>query len=149
MILEKLSNAIGVSGEEDEVRRPHNVAAIRDHVSDLQVDALGQRHRDPSAGQSSPNYSVMIAAHMDEIGMMVTAVEAKGLIQFTRVGGIDAAHSCRASASKSVSKRKPGVVLWKPIHLWRDMKTVLDRRAAHRCRRWRQKRRRTRRSHRF
>ena len=121
MILEELSNAIGVSGEEDDVREIV-IGAIRDHVSDLQVDALGNvtaRQR----GAEYPEFSVMIAAHMDEIGMMVTAVEANGLIQFTQVGGIDP----RILPGKRVrvgAKRTPGVILWKPVHLWRDMKTV-------------------------
>ena len=121
MILEKLSQAIGVSGEEDEVRGLV-IEAIRDHVSELQVDALGNVTA-LQRGTAQPEFKVMIAAHMDEIGMMVTAVEANGLIQFTRVGGLDP----RILPGKRVKvgpKRRPGVILWKPIHLWRDMKTV-------------------------
>jgi len=121
MILEELSNAIGVSGEEDEVRGIV-IDAIRDHVTDLEVDALGNVTA-IQRGTERPDFNVMIAAHMDEIGMMVTAVEANGLIQFTNVGGIDP----RVLPGKRVKvgpKRSPGVILWKPIHLWRDMKTV-------------------------
>ena len=121
MILEELSNAIGVSGEEDEVRRLI-IDAIRDHVTDLEVDALGNVTA-VQRGAAHPEFSVMIAAHMDEIGMMVTAVDAKGLIQFTNVGGIDA-RILPGSRVKVGPKRTPGVILWKPIHLWRDMKTV-------------------------
>ena len=121
MILEELSNAIGVSGEEDEARRLI-IDAIRDHVTDLEVDALGNVTA-AQRGTEHPEYSVMIAAHMDEIGMMVTAVEAKGLIQFTNVGGIDA-RILPGLRVKVGPKRTPGVILWKPIHLWRDMKTV-------------------------
>ncbi len=121
MYLQQLSEAIGVSGEEDEVRKIV-IDAIRDHVSDLSVDALGnvialQRGTDHSA------YTVMMAAHMDEIGMMVTAVDAKGLIQFTRVGGIDA-RILPGLRVKVGPERRPGVILWKPIHLGRDRKTV-------------------------
>ena len=47
MLLEKLSNAIGVSGEEAEVRSLV-IEAIREHVSDIVVDALGNVHRDPA-----------------------------------------------------------------------------------------------------
>ena len=121
MILEELSNAIGVSGEEDEVRRLL-IDAICDHVTDLEVDALGNVTA-AQRGSAHPQFSVMIAAHMDEIGMMVTAVEAKGLIQFTNVGGIDA-RILPGLRVKVGPKRAPGVILWKPIHLWRDMKTV-------------------------
>jgi len=121
MILEELSNAIGVSGEEDEVRGIV-IDAIRDHITDLEVDALGNVTA-IQRGTAHPDFNVMIAAHLDEIGMMVTAVEANGLIQFTNVGGIDP----RVLPGKRVKvgpKRAPGVILWKPIHLWRDMKTV-------------------------
>ena len=121
MILEELSNAIGVSGEEDEVRALV-IDGIRDHVSDLEVDALGNVTAS-LRGTAHPDYSVMIAAHMDEIGLMVTAVEANGLIQFTNVGGVDA-RILPGLRVKVGAKRSPGVILWKPIHFWRAMKTV-------------------------
>lgn len=121
MLLQELSEAIGVSGEEDEVRAIV-LREIRDVVSELTVDALGnviaiQR------GSSHPDYQVMIAAHMDEIGMMATAVDANGLIQFTNVGGIDA-RILPGLRVKVGARRKPGVIQWKPIHLGRDPKTA-------------------------
>lgn len=121
MILRELSEAIGVSGEEDDVR-DIIIPAIRDHAASLEVDALGNLTA-LQTGTQYPDFTVMIAAHMDEIGMMVTAVESKGLIQFTNVGGIDARilPGMRVKVGRS---RTPGVVLWKPIHMWRDMKTV-------------------------
>ena len=121
MILEELSNAIGVSGEEDEVRALV-IDAIRDCVTDLKVDALGNVTA-LQRGTAHPECSVMIAAHMDEIGMMVTAVEPNGLIKFTKVGGIDA-RILPGLRVKVGPERKPGVILWKPIHLGQDMKTV-------------------------
>lgn len=121
MFLEPLSNAIGVSGEEDEVRAIV-LAAIRDHVADIEVDSLGSLTA-IQRGTAHPDFVVMIAAHMDEIGMMVTAVEANGLIQFTSVGGIDP-RILPGLRVKVGAQRTPGVILWKPIHMGRDMKTV-------------------------
>ena len=121
MILEELSNAIGVSGEEDDVRSIV-IPAIQDRVTDLTVDAMGNVTA-LLLGTRYPDYTVMIAAHMDEIGMMVTAVDSKGLIQFTGVGGIDA-RILPGLRVKVGRKRTPGVVLWKPIHMWKDMKTI-------------------------
>ena len=121
MLLESLSHAIGVSGEEDEVRQLL-IDALGDIDCDLEVDSLGNLFA-IQHGTTHPDYTVMIAAHMDEVGMMVTAVESKGWLQFTNVGGLDA----RILPGKRVkvgADRKPGVVLWKPIHMWRDMKTV-------------------------
>lgn len=121
MILEQLSNAIGVSGEEDDVRAIIH-AAIRDCAADIQVDALGNLTA-TQTGTTYSDYKVMIAAHMDEIGMMVTAVDGNGLIQFTNVGGIDP-RILPGLRVRVGPKRTPGVVLWKPIHMWRDMKTM-------------------------
>ena len=121
MLLEELSNAIGVSGEEDDVRAIV-LDAIRDCAADIQVDALGNLTA-TQTGSVYPDYKVMIAAHMDEIGMMVTAVDGNGLIQFTNVGGIDP-RILPGLRVKIGAKRTPGVVLWKPIHMWRDMKTM-------------------------
>ena len=121
MLLESLSNAIGVSGEEDEVRSLI-LPAIRHHVTDIQVDALGNLTA-IQRGTVHPDFTVMIAAHMDEIGMMVTAVDSNGLIQFASIGGIDP-RILPGLRVKVGPKRTPGVILWKPIHLGRDMKTV-------------------------
>ena len=121
MLLEKLSNAIGVSGEEDEVRALV-IEAIREHASDIVVDALGNVTA-IQRGNVHPDYRVMIAAHMDEIGMMVTAVDGNGLIQFSNIGDIDA-RILPGLRVKVGARRTPGVILWKPIHLGRDMRTV-------------------------
>ncbi len=121
MLLESLSNAIGVSGEEDDVRELI-LPAIRDYANDIQVDALGNLTA-WQRGAAYPDYTVMIAAHMDEIGLMVTAVEAKGLIQFTNVGGVDP-RILPGLRVKVGARRAPGVVLWKPIHMGREMKAV-------------------------
>lgn len=121
MLLETLSKAIGVSGEEDAVRSIVR-AAILDHVSDIAVDALGNLTA-IQRGVAYPDYTVMIAAHMDEVGLMVTSVDGNGLIQFTSVGGIDP-RILPGLRVKVGAKRVPGVVLWKPIHMGRDMKTV-------------------------
>ncbi len=121
MLLEKLSQAIGVSGEEDEVRQLV-LEAIQEHVSELHVDALGNVTA-LQPGTVHPDYTVMIAAHTDEIGLMVTGVEANGLIQFTNVGGIDA-RILPGLRVKVGAKRLPGLILWKPIHLGQERKTV-------------------------
>lgn len=121
MILQALSEAIGVSGEEDDVREII-MPAIWEHVDSLQVDAMGNLTA-LQTGLQYPQFTVMIAAHMDEVGLMVTAVEDNGLIQFTNVGGIDA-RILPGLRVKVGRDRDPGVVLWKPIHMGRDMKTA-------------------------
>jgi len=121
MILERLSQAIGVSGEEDEVRDILQ-EALRGHVQDMSVDALGNLCA-IQRGSEQPDFRVMIAAHMDEVGLMVTAVDSNGLLQFTNVGGIDP-RILPGMRVKVGPKRRPGVILWKPIHMGRDTQAL-------------------------
>jgi endoglucanase len=88
-LLRELSQASGVSGYEDQVR---DVArkAFASYCDSLRTDALGNliafKKGAPVGG--APSRSIMLAAHMDEIGLMVTGLE-EGFIRFTRVGGVD------------------------------------------------------------
>lgn len=116
MILEKLSNAMGVSGNEDAVREII-LEAIRPHVDDVTVDSMGNvialkaaRRR---AGQAG--LRVMLAAHMDEVGLMVTGHTSDGGIKFRYVGGMDnrVMPGLRVQLGKD---RVPGVIGLKAIH---------------------------------
>lgn len=113
-LLEKLSNAPGVSGDESEVRAIV-VEAITPYVDDLKVDALGNVLATCKAQVEHP-MRVMLAAHMDEVGFMLTNKEEGGLFAFALVGGID----IRQLPGKPVlvgNKRHPGVIGARPIHL--------------------------------
>ncbi len=121
MLLKELSTAIGVSGDEGAVRRLI-LPAIQAHVEDIQVDALGnitavQR----AAGEAT--LRVLLAAHMDEIGLMVTGFDNNGLIRFTNVGGIDE-RILPGLRVKIGEKQTPGVVIWTPIHQNQSSNTV-------------------------
>ena len=84
--LKQLCELYGPSGSEDAVRQ-----AIREAVSDLasqtRVDALGNLIVRAKAGTPGGK-RVMLAAHMDEIGLVVNHIDEKGFIRFGRVGGI-------------------------------------------------------------
>jgi putative aminopeptidase FrvX len=113
-LLRKLSEAVGVSGREDEVRAIL-VEEIRGKADSARVDALGNLVA-TRRGTGSSKLRVMIAAHMDEVGLMVTLVEDGGMLRFARVGGIDE----RILPARPVTigaKRVPGVIAFKPIHL--------------------------------
>ncbi|HHY39021.1 MAG TPA: M42 family metallopeptidase, partial [Clostridia bacterium] len=59
---------------------------------------------------------VLLAAHMDEVGILITHIERDGTLRFGCVGGIDAS----VLPAKRVligENGVPGVILWKPIHL--------------------------------
>lgn len=113
MLLKELSEAIGVSGDEGAVRKIV-VNAIKDVVTDLVVDSIGNVTALKKGTGASP-LRVMLAAHTDEVGFMVTGFDSNGLIRFTKVGGIDdrILPGLRVKVGK---KHHPGVILWTPIH---------------------------------
>lgn len=113
MILRELSEAVGISGQEDAVRALI-LDAIRDHAQDIRIDPLGSvTARKPASGDAP--LRVMLAAHMDEIGFMVTGVDSEGLIRFTNVGGIDD-RILPGLRVRIGADAVPGVVIWTPIH---------------------------------
>ncbi len=117
MLLEKLSNARGVSGNEAEVREIL-IQAIQDHVTEYRLDTLGNliAYKKASGTRARKTIRVMLAAHMDEVGLMIVHHESNGHLRFRKVGSIDD----RVLLSKTVLIGKdkiPGVIGAKPIHL--------------------------------
>ena len=130
-LLEKLCALNGVSGTEDEVRE-----FIKKHASkytdDIRTDAMGNliavKHagtaRESSAkasldnktAQNSKLPSLMLAAHMDEVGFIVKAITDTGYIRFAPVGGIDP----RIAFNRKVrvgDERIPGVTGLRAVHM--------------------------------
>ncbi|MBI5460407.1 M42 family metallopeptidase [Methanobacterium sp.] len=85
-LLEKLSNASGVSGFEDEVRNLM-MEELKGHVDDLAVDNMGNLIATKNGKPDGKK--VMLAAHMDEIGLMVRYIDKEGFIKFSKLGGIN------------------------------------------------------------
>ncbi len=114
MLLKRLSEALGVSGHEEEVRSLI-LEEIRHSVDECRVDAMGNLiARRKASGASS--LRVLAAAHMDEVGLLVTQIEDSGLLRFAKVGGIDD----RVLPARAVlvgDARVPGVIGSKPVHL--------------------------------
>jgi endoglucanase len=115
MLLEELSNAFGPSGNEDEVRRIL-ARALEDKVDSLSTDTLGNLIAFKKGTGSEPRLKVMVDAHIDEVGLMITRIDKSGLLGFQAVGGI----GDRLLLAKGVvvgEKRLPGVITAPPIHL--------------------------------
>lgn len=111
MLLERLSNACGVSGYEDEVRD-----LLRDELNgcgaDQWTDAIGNLIVRKGDGP----YRVMLAAHMDEVGFCVGAITDDGYLKLKKIGGIDD----RVLPGRQVwvtNRRIPGVIGAKAWHL--------------------------------
>lgn len=114
MWLKELSEAMGVSGHEDEVRQIIT-DAIADQVDEYRVDSIGNVIA-LNKGDGSSDLKVMVAAHMDEVGFMISQIEESGLLRFFKVGGLDD----RILPAKVVwigDNKVPGVIGAKPVHL--------------------------------
>jgi len=84
--IRKLAEAYGPSGHEDEVRALIH-AEVEGLADEVTVDALGNLVAWKRSGrQNAP--VVMLTAHMDEIGLMVTHIDEKGFLRFTNVGAL-------------------------------------------------------------
>jgi len=124
-LLRELCEAMGVSGEEGEVR-DLILKHIRDHVEDIRIDPMGNVLA-VKRGTGQVGLRVMAAAHMDEVGLMVMGFDSDGTLRFKEVGGLDA----RILPGTRVlvgSEKVPGVVSWVPPHLNQAEETVpIDR----------------------
>ncbi len=85
-VLRALSEAFGPSGFEDEVRGQIR-QMVEPLVDEVAVDTLGNLI---ATKRGSGDRTLMLDAHMDEIGFMVTWVEDGGFLRFTTIGGWDA-----------------------------------------------------------
>jgi len=85
-VIKKLSEATGPSGYETQVRNLVR-EEIKAFVDEITVDNLGnliaRKGQRTARGQK-----IMIAAHMDEIGLIVSHIDEKGFARFTPVGGL-------------------------------------------------------------
>lgn len=87
-LLKQLTETFGPSGYEDNVRR-----IVRDQVEpladEIKVDALGNLIvRKRPVKYTNTTRKIMIAAHMDEIGLMVSHVDENGFVRFSSIGGV-------------------------------------------------------------
>jgi putative aminopeptidase FrvX len=113
MLLKRLTEAMGPSGFENEIRDVIR-EEVRDCVDKMYTDVLGTLICEKGTEKSGPR--VMLDAHMDEVGLMIVHVEDNGLLKFRALGGVDP----RVLVSKPViigESRRFGVIGAKPIHL--------------------------------
>lgn len=113
MYIKELCNLDGVSGTEGDVRA-FILEKIKPYADDIEVDSIGNIIA-MRKGQKSGK-RVMLSAHMDEVGFIISGITDKGFLEFKAVGGIDT----RVIISKRVRIGKdkiPGVIAMKAVHL--------------------------------
>lgn len=112
MFLKELTELCGVSGCEYEVRN-----YIKEKLKEIGCDYYTDRIGNVIAhNKGKKSKTIMLAAHMDEVGLIVTHIDANGFIKFKAVGGIDP----RVLNSKVVlvgENKIPGVIGSKAVHL--------------------------------
>lgn len=114
-LLKKLSDAPGVSGFEGDIR-DIMTNELKDYVDEIKTDNLGNLIIVKKG--NSNGKKVMLAAHMDEVGLMVKYIDEKGFIKFTTIGGIsDQTLLNHRVLIHSAKGDIPGVIGAKPPHL--------------------------------
>ena len=114
-LLKSLSEASGVSGYEDQVRAL--VKAAFEPLSDeVQTDAMGNLIALKRGRGTAPRRRIMLAGHMDEIGLMVTMLD-KGFLRFTQVGGFDVRTLMGQQVVVHGQRDLPGVIGSRPPHV--------------------------------
>lgn len=115
-LLKALSEAHGVSGYEEAgvaalVRR--EFATLTDEV---RADAMGNLIALKRGTGAEPRRRIMLAGHMDEIGLMVTLVEGS-FLRFTEVGGFDVRTLPGQEVLVHGRRRLPGIIGCRPPHV--------------------------------
>jgi putative aminopeptidase FrvX len=116
-LLKDLVMIPGVSGWEDPVRE--RIRSLISRYGETRVDPLGNLMLTVGTGDKH----VLLVAHMDEIGLVVSHIEDNGYIRFKKVGGLDD----RVLVGRAVdvypggkTEPVPGVIGLKPPHLMKD-----------------------------
>ena len=113
-LLRELCALNGVSGNEDQVRDFIREKA-QSYADSIRTDAMGNLIVFKKGKKSTEN-KLLLAAHMDEVGVIVTHVTDEGYLKFDFVGGVDR----RVAIGKSVvlgENQIRGVIGLKAIHL--------------------------------
>lgn len=111
-LLNKLCLIDGTSGDEAAVR-DFVISQIKD-CCEYNIDNLGNIIAFKK-GKNTPQKKVLIDAHLDEVGLIITHIESDGFLRFKTVGGIDA--SALLFRKVLINGKTTGVIGGKPIHL--------------------------------
>lgn len=85
-LIQELSDIPGVSGWEAPVREKI-VSLVQEHCDHMETDPLGNLIVMKKGAKRSKN-KLLLSAHMDEVGFIITHIEDDGLLRFTNVAGL-------------------------------------------------------------
>ena len=110
-LIQKLVETYGPSGYEAQIRDLVR-SEVEPYTDELRVDALGNLIARKGQG-SAEGIKIMLAAHIDEIGVMVTHVDENGFVRFTTLGGVRP-HTCIGGRVRFLNGRS-GVINMEPL----------------------------------
>lgn len=114
--LKAMCQETGVSGHESRVSGiiAEEFAKLFDSVeSDILGNVIGLKQGEGEGRRPR----IMLAGHMDEIGLMVTKIEERGFLRFTSIGGVDQRTLVAQEVVVHGKKDVPGIIGAKPPHL--------------------------------
>ncbi|RAP50319.1 MAG: peptidase M42 [Methanosphaera sp. SHI613] len=114
-LLEELSLTPAISGNEEKIRGIIT-RELEDVVDEIETDDMGNLICTKKGDSDAP--TVMLASHMDEIGLMVKFIDDNGFVKFVKIGGInDQMLSNQAVIIHHDGMEVPGVIGSKPPHV--------------------------------
>ncbi|MFY0686527.1 MAG: M42 family metallopeptidase [Cyclobacteriaceae bacterium] len=114
-LLKKLCEAPGAPGFEDPIRKLI-LNEITPFVDAVEVDPMGNIIAVKQSGKENAS-KLMMAAHMDEIGFIVTHIDDNGFVRFTTLGGFDPKTLTAQRVIIHGKEDVVGVMGSKPIHV--------------------------------
>ncbi len=111
-LLKQLCTVDGTSGDEGAVRE-FVISQIKDYC-EYRIDNLGNIIAFKK-GAKTPDKKILIDAHLDEVGLIITSIDQNGFLRFKTVGGIDTA--ALLFRRVLINGKTLGVIGGKPIHL--------------------------------
>ena len=114
-LLKQLSEADGITGFEEPVRELVR-QTWQPFVDEMREGKLGSMIALKQGAGPEPRPKLMLAAHMDEIGLMATGVE-KGFLRVSRVGGTDRRVLLGLEVIVHGQRDLPGIVAARPPHV--------------------------------
>lgn len=114
--IKSLSEETGVSGHEGRVAAI-TATVLATYADEVSTDALGNVIALKKGEGKGTHPKIMLAAHMDEIGLMVTKIEEPGFIRFCQIGGVDQRLLPALEVIVHGKQDLTGVVGVKPPHL--------------------------------
>ena len=118
-LLKKLCETPGTSGFESQIRDVIE-KEIRSYCDEISIDNMGNLIALVKAKKRVSPKKIMLAAHMDEIGFIVTNIDDNGFIRFHTLGGFDPKTLTAQRVAIHGQKSVIGVMGSKPIHLMKS-----------------------------